>query len=88
MVAQIEIDLRIHHFPDSRLNVIIAYIAPCHRSVAGTDNIGESSLLIAPGARDDESDLHIAVIVHPLGQTIGGGAQTAQDMRGKLPPEH
>ncbi len=51
-------------------------------------HIGEVTLLVTVGLGYDKGDIHVATLPHALSETVAGGAETAEDVRWKFPPEH
>ena len=88
MVAELEIHFRIHHVADAVADIIPADITPRYRNVIGSEDGCETLLFVAPGFRNHERDVHVAIGVHAFGQTVRRSSETAEDMRREFPTEH
>ncbi len=88
MVAQVEIEVRGNKASDARLYVVAAYIAPCNRSLRCADDVGERTVFIAERLGNNKVYVDSATLMHPLHQTVGGGAESTEDMRREFPAEH
>ena len=87
-VAQMEILLRRHAAFHALLDVVVRIVFPDDRHAIGADNLQERLIFIAPGLGDHEGDVHVRLLRHAARQAVTCCAQTAQDMRGKLPTKH
>ncbi len=88
MVAQVEVELRVHVLAQPGAYVVPAYVLPRYGGVARAYYVGKPFLLVAPGLGYDEGDAYAAVGVHALGQAVAGSAEASEDMGRKFPPEH
>ena len=88
MVAEREILLGRHFVAQSLFYVFTADVAPYDRRFAQTDDIHKTLVFIAPGFGDAEGDVHVGLFGQSGSDTITGCAESAEDMRRKLPSEH
>ena len=88
MVAQVEVELRIHHIAYAALHIVVAYVAPCHWHTVCAHYAGKAALFVTPWLRNDKSDVHVAIVIHTLCEAVARCAQSTKDMRWELPPEH
>ncbi len=88
VVAQVVVELRIHHIANATLHIVPVHVAPGNGRVVGSDNASKVLGLIAPGLGNDKRDIHVAILGHALCQTETRGAQATQDVRRELPAKH
>ena len=88
VVAEAVVQLGRHELADARIYIVAIDVAPGNWHLRRADDVSEATVFVAPGLRNDKSDVDIATLPHAARQAIRGGAETAKDMRGKFPPEH
>ena len=88
MVAQPVVEVGRHDAPDALLDIVAVDVAPGYRSLACADYVGKVAVFVAEGLGDDEGYIHVATLPHAASEAVAGGAETAQNMRWELPPEH
>ena len=88
MVAQTEIEVGGHDIADALAHIVGIDVAPAHGHLRHAHDVGEMVFLIAIRLGDDKGYLHVATLPHAFCETVARGAETAEDVRGKFPPEH
>ena len=75
MVAQLIIQVGVHHLADTRLYIVAVDIAPSHGHLRSTDDVGETFVFIAERFGNDEGDVHVATFPHSSGESVAGSAE-------------
>ena len=88
MVAQGEVEFGRHLIAEALLHVVVVYIAPHYGRSAQPDDVHKTFVLVAPRLGQAERYLHVGLHRQAFGDAVAGSAESAQDVRGKLPTEH
>ena len=88
VVAQCKVLLWCHFVADAFLHVLVVYVFPYDGHLAHPDDVHEAFVFVSPWRGDAECDVHVGNGCKAFCDAVAGCAQTAEDMRWKLPPEH
>ena len=88
VVAQVVVQLRIHHIADAGLHIVPVHITPCNGRAVRADDVGKILGLVAPGLGNDKGDVHVTVLPHALSEAVTCCSQASQNVGRELPSEH
>ncbi len=88
MVAQTVVEVGVHDIADAVLHIFARDVAPAYGHLRHANDVGEMTLFVAERFGYYKGDVHVATLPHTLSETVAGGAETAEDVRWKFPPEH
>ena len=88
VVAQAEIEVGVHDVPYPFANIVSRHVAPGNgHSVHGYDVAGRT-VFVAEGMRQTERNVHVALGMQALRDTIVSGGQSTEYVRRILPSKH
>jgi hypothetical protein len=88
MLTELEIVVRIHDIAHTLLDIIIVYIAVCNRhSIHGNDTTSMLTL-ITERMRQTKRDVHVALSLQTLRDTIVSSGESTEYVRRILPSKH
>jgi hypothetical protein len=88
MLTELEIVVRIHDITHTLLDIIIVYIAVCNRhSIHGNDTTSMLTL-ITERMRQTKRDVHVALSLQTLRDTIVSSGESTEYVRRILPSKH
>ena len=88
MVAQTEIEVRVHDVTHTVANVVVADVAPGNRHRIHGHNLAGRAVLVAEGFGQTERDVHVALCVQTLRNTIVSCGESTKYVRRILPSKH
>jgi len=88
MVTEVVVFFRAHQVADALFDVVVVDISPCDGHTVHGHDVRKGVILIAPGLRQAEGDVDIALSVQSFRDTEIGSCQTAVNMRRILPSKH
>ena len=88
MVAQTEIQVRIHDITHSLTDIVGRHVTIGNRHSIHGHNLASRTILVTEGMRQTERNIHIALSIKALRDTIVGGGQSTEYVRRILPSKH
>ena len=88
MVAQTEIKVRIHDVAHTLANVVNRHITIGNGHSIHSHNLTGGTVFIAKGLRQAERDIHIALCMQSLRNTIVSSSKSTEYVRRILPSKH
>ena len=88
MVTKLEIVVGIHDITHTLTYIVIVHIAPGDGNGVHSNDAAGMLALITEGMRQAEGDIHIALSLQTLGDTIVGSSESTKYVRRILPSKH